>query len=153
MDFIMYLVFILLSLDQVLNAPHGRRRKLQPTFLPTPKDIIVHRGELAVLKCHIKDVGPKKVVWRKESSDVPLTIGETIFSPESNMAIQVHKISEHVIQYDLIIKDVETKHNGTYLCQVTASKTYAHYVTLTVLGECNLVFCYYYRSLDKLCEN
>jgi hypothetical protein len=37
-----------------------------------------------------------QVVWRKESSDVPLTIGETIFSPESNMAIQVQKISEHV---------------------------------------------------------
>lgn len=38
-------------------------------------------------------------------------------------------------QYDLIIKDVEPMHSGTYLCQVTATKLYTHYITLTVLGK------------------
>ncbi|XP_045215734.2 zwei Ig domain protein zig-8-like [Mercenaria mercenaria] len=135
MDFILYMIFLLLSLEQVVTVPLARRRKLQPTFLPTPTNITVHRGELAVLKCHIKDVGPKMVVWREQARDVPLTIGQEIFSPENNMAIEVHKISEHETQYDLIIKDVETHHSGTYLCQVTATKLYTHYVTLTVLDE------------------
>ena len=38
------------------------------------------------------------------------------------------------IQWDLIIKDVQLHDAGNYLCQVTASKLYTHYVSLHVLG-------------------
>lgn len=37
-----------------------------------------------------------QVVWRKQTNDVPFTIGETMFSQEDNMAIEIQKLSEDV---------------------------------------------------------
>lgn len=135
MDYVLCLTVLVLLVKEVFNEPYLPRKKLQPKFLPTPTNITVHRGELAVLRCHIVDLGPKVVVWRKESNDVPLTIGTSTFSQEDHMAIEVQKISEEESKWDLIIKDVQPRHAGTYLCQVTATKLYTHYVTLQVLDE------------------
>ena len=50
------------------------------------------------------------------------------------MTINVETITEEESHWDLLIKDVQQHHGGTYLCQVTASKLYTHYVSLHVLG-------------------
>jgi len=39
-----------------------------------------------------------------------------------------------ITHWDLYIKDAQPEHAGTYKCQVVATKIYAHYVTLVVLG-------------------
>ena len=76
-----------------------------------------------------------QVVWRKKGEDPPLTIGADTFTEEDEMSIDVSKISEEESYWDLLIKDVRSRHAGTYLCQVTASKLYTHYVSLHVLGK------------------
>ncbi|KAL4227576.1 hypothetical protein ACF0H5_013019 [Mactra antiquata] len=134
MDLILFIVTICLMLDQVVNEPFQRRRK-NPEFLPVPTNITMHRGETAMLRCHIRNPGPKVVVWRKNGTDAPLTIGKEVFSQDKHMAIEVTKISENEVKYILIIKDLQRKHDGMYLCQVTATKLYANYITLKVLDE------------------
>lgn len=56
------------------------------------------------------------------------------------MSIGVEKINEQQSHWDLLIKNVQLHHAGTYLCQVTASKLYTHYVSLHVLGKLSLSF-------------
>ncbi|XP_052795568.1 uncharacterized protein LOC128228347 [Mya arenaria] len=142
MDIMFYCVLVAVILHEVYNESFPRRQKLQPTFLATPKNVTVHRGELAVLKCHIKDLGPKVVVWRKLLNDVPLTIGGTTFEQEENrISVKAELISEEedISHWDLYIKDAQPEHGGTYMCQVTASKLYTHYVTLQVLDVPQIV--------------
>ncbi|KAH3741606.1 fibroblast growth factor receptor-like 1 [Dreissena polymorpha] len=135
MDYCTLCLLVFASLCKVSSEPWGERRKVEPTFLPTPTNITVHRGDLAVLKCQIRDLGPKVVVWHKANKDVPLTIGKTIFEQENHIDIKFQQISEDDSYWDLFIKNVQPKHAGTYLCQVTASKLYTHYVTLHVLDN------------------
>ncbi|KAH3741637.1 protogenin A-like [Dreissena polymorpha] len=135
MDCSVLCVLVFMVLRKVSSEPWGERRKHEPTFLQTPTNITVNRGEIAVLKCHIRNLGPKVVVWHKGTQDVPLTIGKTIFEQENQIDIKFQQISEDDSNWDLFIKDVQPKHAGTYLCQVTATKLYTHYVTLHVLDN------------------
>ena len=83
-----------------------------------------------------------QVVWRKKGVDAPLTIGADTFVEEDQMTINVETITEQESHWDLLIKDVQLHHGGTYLCQVTASKLYTHYISLHVLGT--LVYLSFY---------
>ncbi|KAL3866924.1 hypothetical protein ACJMK2_044171, partial [Sinanodonta woodiana] len=107
-----------------------------PSYLPSPSNITVHEGELAVLKCRIQNVGPKTVVWLKAGDESPLTIGKEVFAPEERMQVDYKMISSIESQWDLQIKNVQKRHAGTYECQISATELYTQYVYLVVLGFC-----------------
>ncbi|KAL3866923.1 hypothetical protein ACJMK2_044170 [Sinanodonta woodiana] len=107
-----------------------------PRFLQTPVNITVSKGELAVLGCHIQNLGPKmKVVWRDTSKDFPLTIGTMTFAPEDEMSVDYKYISRTESHWDLTIKNVKPHHAGLYECQISSSTLFTHYVRLNVIDE------------------
>ncbi|XP_052217692.1 peroxidasin homolog [Dreissena polymorpha] len=109
-------------------------RQAIPKFVPTPINVTVHRGDLAELHCHIKNLGPKMVVWRKASEENPLTLGEVVFTPASEISIHHEQISQSDSRWNLLIKNVQPEHAGVYECQISATGIYTHYVALNVLN-------------------
>lgn len=108
-------------------------RQTIPKFLRTPTNVTVHKGELAELMCHIQNLGPKTVVWRKASDENPLTIGIKTFTPAREISINHAVISPTESKWNLLIKNVQPKHAGVYECQISSTGIYAHYVALNVL--------------------
>lgn len=109
---------------------------IDPVFIKTPTNITVHEGDLAVLKCHIANLGPKMVnvvVWRKVKEDYPLTIGQFTFSSSDEMSVDHTRLSPTSSTWDLLIKNVKPHHAGVYECQVSANHLIAQYVTLNVV--------------------
>ncbi|XP_060591281.1 zwei Ig domain protein zig-8-like isoform X2 [Ruditapes philippinarum] len=108
-------------------------RQTIPKFLQTPNNVTVHRGELAELMCHIQNLGPKTVVWRKASEENPLTLGTTIFPQAMEISINHADISPIESKWNLLIKNVQPKHAGVYECQISSTGIYTRYVALNVL--------------------
>lgn len=108
-------------------------RQTTPKFLRSPTNVTVHRGELAELVCHIENLGPKMVVWRKASEENPLTLGTATFTPASEYSVNHAQISPVESKWNLLIKNVQPKHAGVYECQISSTGIYTHYVALNVL--------------------
>ncbi|KAK3584854.1 hypothetical protein CHS0354_027596 [Potamilus streckersoni] len=135
---ILFRLFQLLILlpAQILPVSSERSaRQAVPKFLPTPTNVTVHKGELAVLRCHIRNLGPKLVVWRRSQDESPLTIDKMTFSPEQEISVNYKKISETDSTWDLLIKNVQSSHAGVYACQISSKELYSHHVTLHVIDE------------------
>lgn len=108
---------------------------VEPYFLKTPINITVQEGDLAVLKCHIANLGPKMVnvvVWRNVKEDYPIAIGSSTFSSDDEMVVESTKLSASSSTWDLLIKNAKPQHAGIYECQVSANHLIAQYVTLNV---------------------
>ncbi|XP_052795336.1 uncharacterized protein LOC128228213 isoform X1 [Mya arenaria] len=130
---IFVVIWISLIMDLCAESARSYRQTI-PKFVKTPNNVTVHRGELAELMCHIKDLGPRTVVWRKASEENPLTIGLNTFTPSAAVSVSHDELSNSTSKYNLMIKDVQTKHAGVYECQISASGIYTHYVALNVLS-------------------
>ncbi|XP_052278309.1 neural cell adhesion molecule 1-like isoform X5 [Dreissena polymorpha] len=101
-------------------------------------NITVHVGETAHLRCRIHNLGPKFVVWRKADEESPLTLGKTTFTPDKDIEVQIEEINPQDVEneesrYDLIIKNVSKDQEGTYACQISATKNYTFNITLNLL--------------------
>lgn len=128
-------IVLILSGHIVPVSSMKKHRQAIPKFLPTPTNITVHKGEHAELPCHINNLGPKMVVWRKASDEHPLTIGPTTFTPAGDISVAYNKLSDTVSQWNLMIKNVRPRHAGVYECQISSRGIYTHYVALNVLDE------------------
>ncbi|XP_052101382.1 roundabout homolog 2-like [Mytilus californianus] len=110
------------------------KRQLIPTFIPlTPRDQVVHTGDTVLLRCQIRNLGPKSVSWRKISEDFPLTIGDMMYAPNPEMSVDFVR-SGRITNNTLIIKRVKPSHSGTYECQISSANIYTYHVTLEVLN-------------------
>ncbi|KAJ8304777.1 hypothetical protein KUTeg_018360, partial [Tegillarca granosa] len=89
---------------------HNKRQQANPKFLPEETNVTFHRGETAVLRCKIENLGPKQVNWRKVSDVYPITVGELVFTPAKNFELVTRKINETITQWNLEIKNVEMNH-------------------------------------------
>lgn len=113
----------------------GEKRQLIPSFIPQEiTHVVVHRGDTAVLKCKIRNLGPKSVAWRKVSEYFPLSVGKMMYAPNDEMSIDYHE-SDSITNINLIIKQAKPSHSGTYECQISAALVYTYHVNLTVLSE------------------
>ncbi|KAK3098679.1 hypothetical protein FSP39_021910 [Pinctada imbricata] len=111
------------------------KRQVPPTFLETGRrNITVHKGDLAILKCRIRNLGPKQVAWRKLTMHYPLTVGKLTFLPEEDISVEFNDFKNGVTEWNLVIKRAAPKHSGTYECQISAKKLYTHHVYLHVLA-------------------
>ncbi|XP_021343650.1 zwei Ig domain protein zig-8-like isoform X2 [Mizuhopecten yessoensis] len=128
-------VLILFVLLITVSAYSSKRRVLVPNFLPTKTNVTVHMGELAVLQCKIRNLGPKQVSWRKVSLDYPLTVGTLLFDNQEDLSVDHKKLRGMVTQYNLIIKRAQPRHSGKYECQISATNIHTHHVYLTVLDS------------------
>ncbi|KAL5005355.1 hypothetical protein ScPMuIL_018811 [Solemya velum] len=111
---------------------HVHHEELNPRFLPTKTNISVNVGGTAKLKCRIKDLGPKVVVWRKVNEDFPLTIGDSPFSQKTDEEISI--VHNDDFQWDLHIKNVQERHSGRYECQISSTNGIKQFVELSVLS-------------------
>ncbi|XP_033749491.1 uncharacterized protein LOC117334133 isoform X2 [Pecten maximus] len=127
-------VLVLFVLLITVSGYSSKRRVLVPNFLPTKTNVTVHMGELAVLQCKIRNLGPKQVSWRKVSLDYPLTVGTLLFDPQEELSVDHKKLRGMVTQYNLIIKRAQPRHSGKYECQISATNIHTHHVYLTVLA-------------------
>lgn len=102
-----------------------------PDFLPAPANVTFHKGELAVLRCTVFNLGTKNVLWRRFEDSFPLTVGPmTVVSDDR---LQVGHV-DYKSQWDLMIKNVQPKDEGIYECQVASTdRTMRRLVYLTVL--------------------
>ncbi|PVD19475.1 hypothetical protein C0Q70_19964 [Pomacea canaliculata] len=126
------------------NSPHipsdarGERvgpGTLLPEFLPTPSNVTVRRGALAILHCWVKHLGSREVAWRRISDDQFLTIGKVTWVQDSNLILEHLRKTDDVTTWDLILRRAQPEHAGDYECQITTSLKHVHLVTLSVIEE------------------
>ncbi|XP_056020489.1 uncharacterized protein LOC125652343 isoform X2 [Ostrea edulis] len=122
-------------MDLFLVSGRNRYKKyIEPSFVPEPNNVTVHKGQTAVLKCTVENLGPKTVVWRRKSDNYFLSIGERMYADIEEMSVDVsrfHKFDR--VQTDLIIKHAQPRHSGLYECQISSTKFYNYSVQLNVL--------------------
>ncbi|CAI9731002.1 hemicentin-2 isoform X2 [Octopus vulgaris] len=111
-----------------LGCKHQRHGKQGPELMSTPTNVSVTRGELAVLKCTVKNLGTKTVIWRKLPYKHPLTIGAYTFIEDPSLTVE----RSGQTQWNLLIKNVQPHHAGLYECQVSAQEKLIHIVQLRV---------------------
>lgn len=110
-----------------------RQNTPAPDFLPSPSNVTFHKGELAVLRCSVYNLGTKTVVWRRLESSFPLTSGTMTVVADDRL--QVGHV-EYKNQWDLMIKNVQPDDEGVYECQVASrDKTIRKLVQLTVIVD------------------
>lgn len=73
-----------------MSCANRPSRQNSPKFLPTPTNITVHRGEVAELHCHIKNLGPRMV----SDINVVLYIRRTFVDFWCSIECYVNKLSE-----------------------------------------------------------
>ncbi|CAC5378255.1 unnamed protein product [Mytilus coruscus] len=112
----------------------AQRQQLIPSFIPDKTNhVVVNRGDTAILKCKIRNLGPKAPVWRKVSEFFPLSVGKMMYAPNEEMSIDYHENDPITTSINLIIKQAKPSHSGTYECQISAAEVYTYHVNLTVL--------------------
>ncbi|XP_033749483.1 uncharacterized protein LOC117334131 isoform X2 [Pecten maximus] len=110
------------------------RRQTNPEFVQIGRrEITVHRGETVVLKCAIRNLGPREVVWRKVSEDFPLSIGTHMYAPVDEMSVDYRRSGKFKTRWDLIIKRTEPRHSGKYECQIVTKGLKTYHINLIVL--------------------
>ncbi|XP_025078207.1 zwei Ig domain protein zig-8-like isoform X2 [Pomacea canaliculata] len=125
----------------VTSAPGDARGErvgpgtLLPEFLPTPSNVTVRRGALAILHCWVKHLGSREVAWRRISDDQFLTIGKVTWVQDSNLILEHLRKTDDVTTWDLILRRAQPEHAGDYECQITTSLKHVHLVTLSVIEE------------------
>ncbi|XP_059173100.1 uncharacterized protein LOC131953760 isoform X2 [Physella acuta] len=106
-----------------------------PVLLPGVETVNVSEGGVAILPCSVKHLGTKQVSWARiydAENRTILTIGATLWTEDINLSIDHSKNSNHVTQWNLVIKHVAPRNAGTYECQVTSKFIIKRYVTLHV---------------------
>lgn len=117
------------------GSDHARHKHDTPApdFLPSPSNVTFHKGELAVLRCSVYNLGTKTVVWRRLESSFPLTSGTMTVVADTRL--QIGHV-EYKNQWDLMIKNVQPDDEGVYECQVASrDKTIRKLVQLTVIAD------------------
>ncbi|XP_060080546.1 fibroblast growth factor receptor-like 1 isoform X2 [Ylistrum balloti] len=111
------------------------RRQAITEFVPVGRrNITVHKGETVVLKCTIKNLGPREVVWRKVSEDFPLSIGTHMYAPVDEMSVDFKRAGKYRTRWDLIIKRTKPSHSGKYECQIVSKELKTYHINLVVLS-------------------
>ncbi|XP_067667274.1 zwei Ig domain protein zig-8-like isoform X2 [Haliotis asinina] len=98
-----------------------------PKFLTTVTNVTVNKGSHAVLPCAVQNIGTLQVIWRRDSSVSPLTVGSLIFVDDGR--INVHSKSP---AWNLHIRQVSIEDAGVYTCALSGRSGLKHAVSLTV---------------------
>lgn len=110
------------------------KRQLIPTFVSTQREYEVYTGDTALLKCVVRNTGTRSVSWRKVSEDFPLSIGNMMYAPHSEMSVDFQE-KGHMTNSTLIIKRAQPHHSGIYECQISSTDVYTYHVRLNVLKQ------------------
>ncbi|GAB1606030.1 zwei Ig domain protein zig-8, partial [Argonauta hians] len=100
-----------------------------PRFNPSPTNVTFRRGETAILHCSIENLGTKTVMWRKASDPHPWTIGTYTYVKDSSVTV-TH--NEEANEWNLLIKNLEKRHGGVYVCQVSTKDRISRQVLLRI---------------------
>ncbi|KAH3777222.1 lachesin-like [Dreissena polymorpha] len=104
-----------------------------PDFLSSPLNVTFRRGELAILRCSVYNLGTKTVVWRRHEHSFPLTSGSLTVVADDR--IQIGHV-DFKNQWDLMIKNVQPEDEGVYECQVASTnRNIRRLVSLTVIDS------------------
>ncbi|XP_052229958.1 leucine-rich repeats and immunoglobulin-like domains protein 2 [Dreissena polymorpha] len=104
-----------------------------PEFLPSPLNVTFRRGEMAVLRCSVYNLGTKTVVWRRQEHSFPLTSGTMTVVADDR--IQIGHV-DFKNQWDLMIKNVKPEDEGVYVCQVASTnRNIRRMISLTVIDS------------------
>ncbi|XP_061192004.1 MAM domain-containing glycosylphosphatidylinositol anchor protein 1-like [Saccostrea echinata] len=132
--FVEFKWILILVLCLGVSGRNRYKKYIEPNFVKEPNNITIHRGQTAVLKCTVENLGPKTVVWRKKSDSYVLSIGDRMYADIEEMSVDVFKFPKYDrIQTDLIIKHTQPSHSGLYECQISSKKGYNFIVQLNVL--------------------
>ncbi|KAL4228243.1 hypothetical protein ACF0H5_013676 [Mactra antiquata] len=129
-----FIVWLDIHNCQIIDHGYADNRDSSaPDFLPSPSNVTFHKGELAVLRCSVYNLGTKTVVWRRLQSTFPLTSGTMTLVADDRFQISHEQYKN---QWDLMIKNVKPEDAGVYECQVASrDKTARKLVQLTVVVD------------------
>lgn len=103
-----------------------------PVFMQTDTDNhTVVQGDTAMLPCGVMYLGTKTITWRRVGVLEPLTIGLMTFA--DNSEYEVLHPNQDSPQWDLLIKNVQPKHEGSYECQISTKDKLKKIVHLHVI--------------------
>ena len=85
-----------------------------------------------------------QVTWRRAASLNPLTIGKMTFTEDKDYEV-LHTGANN---WNLLIKNVQPKHAGTYECQISTKDKMKRIVRLNVLGTPKSLFCVAFIPLN-----
>ncbi|XP_046581568.1 hemicentin-2-like isoform X2 [Haliotis rubra] len=101
-----------------------------PKFLTTATNVTVNKGSVAVLPCAVQNIGTQQVVWRRDSSPNPLTIGSLTFTSDSRISVHHRPQSSG---WNLHIKQVSPEDADVYMCTLPGrERVLSRAVSLTV---------------------
>lgn len=104
--------------DRDLRDQSNRDHYPIPAFIPSDTDNqTVVQGDTAVLPCGVMYLGTKTITWRRVGALNPITIGTMTFADNSEYEVLPH--NQESSQWDLLIKNVQPKHEGGYECQIS----------------------------------
>lgn len=117
----------------ILGVVHGRMEKHRlPMFNDTPTNLTYYRGDRAILQCSVKNLGTKQIIWKRTDMEHALTVGKFVFVDDPDIDIDN---LPHRDEWNLIIRNVQTRHQGIYECQISTKEDLRRYVQLNVIDS------------------
>ncbi|XP_074649850.1 hemicentin-1-like isoform X5 [Tubulanus polymorphus] len=95
----------------------------KPAYNETPTNVSVGPGEIALLRCSIRNLGTKTVTWRRKSEKHPLTVGKFTFVSDTRISVNHRRKSEHLEEWNLVIRNVQESDENLYECQISTRPT------------------------------
>ncbi|XP_052796799.1 tyrosine-protein kinase-like otk isoform X2 [Mya arenaria] len=135
LDYVTRTCLLALQLASLLASGLGfrlnsRDHAPRPYFTRDETNVTFIVGDTAKLMCGVMDIGTKLVTWKRDTSLEPLTIGDTTFAQRTDY--EVHHIDPY---WNLLIKNVQLKHAGTYECQISTKDKMKRTVHLNVIDD------------------
>lgn len=112
--------FLFSAVSEVSAVARRSTRDLNLTF---------EMGRDAFLTCTVRNIGKKRVIWRKLSDPVPLTVGTTNFWPGNKY--RVKRVGD---DWRLAIKNIQYEDAGEYECRLSGNEDVANILSLIIPG-------------------
>merc|ERR1711915_149415 len=116
------------------NSEKTELAPTQPYFSSAAENVTVVRGESALLKCQVEDLGVYAITWGKKETkykNMLLTINKRMMKTDSRMSLS--NPAEN--KWYLSIDNVEDADEGFYICTAFARDKISTSIYLKVMGK------------------
>jgi len=108
---------------------------LHPEFVNSLTNVTTRAGGVATLPCAVRNLGTKKVVWRRlyqGGEHMVLTVGDFVWTRDDNITVEYRLDPGFVTHWNLRLRNVQQTDEGTYECQITDKDVIRWHVHLVV---------------------
>lgn len=121
-----FILVVLASLADIF-AVNGNKAPPPPGHADEVTISYKIQGRDAVLSCHIRDLGSRKVIWSRVADPYPIAIGKSRFNPDRK-----YRVTEVNDTYALTIRNIALDDAGEYMCRATGAVYVADVISLNI---------------------